>query len=119
MKTTFSYFTGMFENLAPAVNTSCKLNIVLQKTQIKNIIKYQLFIHPFREFSRILPLRILLCGPYRASGPGIVGEGGQGGRKIPWDPLSPISKNWVSQKKCHTNKKINIIIIFVIIIINN
>ena len=30
MKTTFSYFPGMFGNPAPAVKTSCKLNVVLK-----------------------------------------------------------------------------------------
>ena len=31
MKTTFSYFPGMFENPVPVVKTSCKLNIIFKK----------------------------------------------------------------------------------------
>jgi len=34
MKTTFSYFPGMFGNPAPAVKTSCKLNIIFFKSKI-------------------------------------------------------------------------------------
>ena len=42
MKTTFSYFPGMFENPAPAAKTSCKRNID-KKNKIKIIMKCQLF----------------------------------------------------------------------------
>ena len=38
----------MFENPAPAVNTSCKRNINLKK-KIKNIMKYQLYANASKE----------------------------------------------------------------------
>ena len=36
MKATFSYFPGMFENSAPDVKTSCKLNIIEKKIVVFN-----------------------------------------------------------------------------------
>ena len=35
MKTTFSYFPGMFENPIPAVKTSCKLNFIFKEQNQK------------------------------------------------------------------------------------
>ena len=42
MKTTFSFFPGMFKNPALAVKTTCKLEYYFKKLN-KKVIEYQLF----------------------------------------------------------------------------
>ena len=50
IKTTFSYFPGMFVNSAPAVKTSCKLNIIKKKSIIKWNINFIRIIDDYRLY---------------------------------------------------------------------